>query len=266
MRITSILINNYCNNNRHVELTNPVFMAHPDFTKLSERYDVTASSYFRRGQMYGSPSRDYVDVINVFNRVFENNNKKKKDMLIIGVGKSQEPFSYLATIKTSIKDKPLNKNVALYTIDMQSKPNNDSLFKNSFYDSPFAPEYSKNGFVYDSENYGINYNCHYRVNDEIYDLVRESYNNQKKSQWDCRVQDVISDYPDEKFDVIAANNVLPYITSKDEIVDTILHIKRCLKPNGYFITDTTKFYYMDEPYLLDGLKEIHKGIYQKING
>ena len=42
------------------------------FTKLlSQKYDVTASSFFRRGPLYGIASDDYADIITVFKDIFK---------------------------------------------------------------------------------------------------------------------------------------------------------------------------------------------------
>ena len=42
-------------------------------------------------------------------------------MLIAGIGKSQEPFSYLSTLKSLFKNKKLTDILKLKTIDLQSK-------------------------------------------------------------------------------------------------------------------------------------------------
>ena len=46
------------------------FKAHPDYKLLAKDYEIKASSYFRRGGFYGSPSNDFVDVIKILNSIF----------------------------------------------------------------------------------------------------------------------------------------------------------------------------------------------------
>ena len=94
----------------------PSFTAHPDFYK----YNSTQSCYFRRGVVV-LPSPKYTDIVDIFCEVFDKNVTTPQDMLIIGIGNSQETFSYLASIKGIIKNRPLNKNVDLYIVDLQLK-------------------------------------------------------------------------------------------------------------------------------------------------
>lgn len=263
MRISPISNINYYN--RYNQRKNsPVFTAHPDFNKLSKNYDITASSYFRRGPFYGSPSEEYIDVVKIFNNVFSVNDHKPKNILIVGIGDSQETFSHLATIKKILNGRKLNKNVKLYTVDLQSKPNNYKLFKSSFYDSPFYPEFSGESFIKDDIEHGYGINLHYRVSDDIYEFVRDSYNNRRKSKWDSRIQEVVRHYPDNKFNIISANNVISYIAPTEDAAQTVIQLKRTLKPKGYLITDPIKYSYMKRPEVMNNLREVYEGIYQKI--
>ena len=73
--------------------------AHSDFYKISNHnLWLSASSYFRRGVVLGS-NEGFNDVIKIFSLLFNEKNDDKKSMLIVGIGHSQEPFSYLAVIK-----------------------------------------------------------------------------------------------------------------------------------------------------------------------
>ena len=242
----------------------PSFTAHPDLEKLAKKYCVTASSYFRRGQFYGEPAEEFTDVERVLSRVFRKNAGKRKSMLIVGIGNSQEPFSYLAVIKNTIRNTSLRKNVDMYTVDLQSKPEGKDLFIDSFFDMPKYPKYAGKSFIYDSANRGTFEHCHYRVSDDIYNYLRRTYNNPSRSKWETRIQDVAHEYPDRKFDVISANNVLPYIAEQETVIATLKELKRALKLNGYLITDPRKFMYMRDPEVLKNLREVSPGIYQKI--
>ena len=147
MRILPIsYVHNQYINNRKIQGT--VFTAHPDFY----RYNSTQSCYFRRGSVLLACSKGYEDIENLFCEIFESNNRLK-NMLIIGIGKSQEPFSYLASIKGILKDRILKNNVDLYTVDLQSKPEYKDLKMNALcnlHDYEAFPKYAENGFVKDN--------------------------------------------------------------------------------------------------------------------
>lgn len=239
------------------------FKAHPDFEKLAKRYEITASSFFRRGQFYGSTCDEFVEVANTLNKIFLPFNKSKS-MLIAGIGDSQEPFSYLAVIKALLRDTPLGKVVDLYTVDMQSKPTTQKLRADSFFHSSCEPEFARCSFVKDDPKlYGAYTYQKWRVLNEIFEYLNAVYNNVKRSVWDTRIQDAIKKYPDEIFDVVSINNTLGYIESPNEIVSTCEHVKRTLKPNGIFITDPYKLKAVEESGVLDNMTELYNGIYQK---
>lgn len=288
MYITPITNINTHNYNRYKQ-AKPSFTAHPDFYKFNS----TQSCYFRRGAVV-SASKGYNDIENLFVKVFSRNENTPKNMFIIGIGHSQEPLSYLASIKGIIKDKPLNKNIDLYTVDLQSRPEERELRRDAFcnlreYET--IPKYAKRSIVKDSykkwlgikediENldpinkylYELQHKIqpeeitlYERVNNEVFDFLKDTYNNPQKSKWDCAIQEVITDYPDNKFDIISANNVLGYIFSEADIIKTIMHIKRILKKGGYFITDPYEYpQNMINAGVLDNFREIDAGIYQKI--
>lgn len=278
------------NNYNYYKQAKPNFTAHPDFYK----YNSTQSCYFRRGAVV-SPSKGYDNIEELFVKIFTQDENTPKSMLIIGIGNSQEPFSYLSSIKGIIKDKPLNKNVDLYTVDLQSMPRENELKNSAFcnlreYET--FPKYAQRSIVKDSYKKWMGVKEHDenmepiakflyykfqqktepqkiklydRVNDEVFEFLKNTYKNPQKSMWDSRIQEVIQDYPDKKFDIISANNVLPYILYENKIIDTIQHIKLCLKAGGYYITDP--YQYPDkyiEAGILDNFKEIKPGIYQKI--
>ena len=207
-------------------------------------------------------------------------------MLIIGIGHSQEPFSYLASIKGIIKSNPLNKAVDLYVVDLQSKPKYNELRLNAFPNLfPYEkfPKYASKSFIKDVKfpntepnnlspiKYYIYTQMHkpahpskdYRVNDEILKFVNEAYNNPEKSKWDSCIQEVITNFSDNEFDIISANNVFGYLSDND-YAKTMKQIKRILKTeDGYFISDP---YFQDvqNSEILSTFKELYLGIYQKI--
>lgn len=251
-------------NNYKPRSKSPSFTAHPDLARLSQYFTITASSYFRRGPYFGLPAEEFTDVAKVLESVMNKHQGQKKSMLIVGVGSSQEPFSYLAVIKSGHQNRSLNRNLDLYTVDMQSKPTLKELFINSFSDSRYYPKYAGDSFVYDAKNQGLFADCHYRVSDEIFDYLAKTYDNPYKSKWDTRIQDVAASYPSKKFDIISINNTLPYIGDNPTIIDTIIELKRALRPGGYFITDPKKLTYMHDKQVLENMREIRPGIYKKM--
>ena len=290
----------------------PAFTAHPDFYG----YNSIMSCYFRRGSVSVSCAEKYEDIENLFCKIFQANTKVPKNILIAGIGSSQEPFSYLTSIKGIIKNRLLKNNVDLYTVDLQSKPEHKTLKLNAFcdlHDYELLPIYAKNGFINDNiddwieikrENKHISPTEEYshlyltyrdkwnellrkgyseevvfktlqeedrqkhmrlRVNDEVFDFLENTYNNPEKSKWDSRIQDVIQTYPNDKFDIISANNILPYIISDSETAQTVKNIVKTLKPNGYFITDIYNHpRHIKELNKYDNIKKVDAGIYQKI--
>ena len=312
MRILPISYLNTSNN--HTRNIKPHFMAHPDFYK----YNSVQSCFFRRGSVLLSCAKGYEDIEKLFCKIFKSNNYIK-NMLIIGIGSSQEPLSYLASIKGIIKESKLKNNLDLYTVDLQSKPEQTDLKLNAFcdlYDYQSFPKFAKNGFVKDNTNdwlgikqenkfidsideYTHYFLCYrkkwkeleqkgcsleeilkifrnedrqkslrWRANDEIFDFLEKTYDNPQKSKWNSRIQDIIQTYPDNKFDIISANNVIPYITalSGSETLLTIKHMIKTLKLNGYIITDPYKNeYHTREITNSNKMKEIYSGIYQKIS-
>lgn len=256
--ITPIGINNNTKTYRPI-----TFKAHPDFEKLVRNYDVTASSFFRRGPYYGSTSEEFVDVEKILSSVFQSLGEPKT-MLIAGIGDSQEPFSYLAVIKSLLKDTPLSKVLDLHTVDLQSRPAAKKLRADSFFNSSWEPEFAKSSFVKDDpEKYGAYSYQRYRVTNEIYEYLNSVYNNIRRGIWEARVQDAIKKYPNDSFDVVSINNTLGYIRESDEILSTFQHVYRVLKPEGVFITDPFKLNSLERSGILENMTEIFDGIYKK---
>ena len=253
-----ILSNNYFDKNKK-QLT---FNAHPDFKLLAKNYDIKASSYFRRGGFYGCPSDEYIDVVRILKNIFNTENSEKKRMLIAGIGDSQEPFSLLAVIKNLIKDKKLKDILDLGIVDLQSKPREKFLFKQSFFDNfdGALPYYAKDSFIEDNgEKYGLKAYKRLRVTDEILDFLKQTYHDSKKSHWNSRVQDVVKVMDDGQYDIVSINNTIGYINDENVVADTLNNIKRIIKKGGVFITDPHYKYIQ----LRDAMAEEYKGIFRK---
>ncbi|MBE7703628.1 MAG: class I SAM-dependent methyltransferase [Cyanobacteria bacterium SIG28] len=218
--------------------TQPNFKNHPDFTRLAKKYNITASSYFRRGPFYGSACKEYEDIAKTFELIFSQKIKNPIKMLIVGIGNSQEPFSYLATIKDIIKNNKLAQVLDLYIVDLQEKPSKEKLFNDSYYEFSYMPDYAKSSFIYQENDKAIcgYYKGYYRVNDEIYGYLNSTYDNKSKSQWETRIQEASEKFEPEMFDIISINNTLGYILTGERI-DTVKNLCRALKKDGIYITD-----------------------------
>lgn len=242
--------------------------AHPDFYEISQyNLSLRASSFFRRGVVLGETSY-FKDVIDVFSTLFNKNTNDKKSILIVGIGRSQEPFSYLASIKELIKDKKLKDVLNLQTVDLQAKPTKNILLSCTHYGGFWGkePMFAKSSFIKYAQMYGDTVlQTGFRVNDEIFDYLYKTYNNKSKSKWATRIQDDIKNYPDNSFDVLSMNNVLGYIEDDDEYYSTIKNMQRFVKPNGFIITDTICENLFQKVGVDKMLTKISAGIFKKSN-
>lgn len=242
--------------------------AHPDFYEISQyNLSLRASSFFRRGVVLGETSY-FKDVIDVFSTLFNKNTNDKKSILIVGIGRSQEPFSYLASIKELIKDKKLKDVLNLQTVDLQAKPTKNILLSCTHYGGFWGKEpiFAKSSFIKYAQMYGDTVlQTGFRVNDEIFDYLYKTYNNKAKSKWATRIQDDIKNYPDNSFDVLSMNNVLGYIEDDDEYYSTIKNMPRIVKPNGFIITDTICENLFQKVGVDKMLTKISAGIFKKSN-
>lgn len=242
--------------------------AHPDFYEISKyNLSLRASSFFRRGVVLGETSY-FKDIIDVFSTLFNKNTNDKKSILIVGIGRSQEPFSYLASIKELIKDKKLKDVLNLQTVDLQAKPTKNILLSCTHYGGFWGkePMFAKSSFIKYAQMYGDTVlQTGFRVNDEIFDYLYKTYNNKSKSKWATRIQDDIKNYPDNSFDVLSMNNVLGYIEDDDEYYSTIKNMPRIVKPNGFIITDTICENLFQKVGVDKMLTKISDGIFKKSN-
>lgn len=239
------------------------FGHHPDFIALEKQYNVIASNYFRRGGYYNHVNKQFNDIINTLGLFFDKNKKNKVTMLIGGIAKSQEPYSMLAVIKSLIGRKRINNVLDLYTIDLQSKPDEKTILLQSFYDTPWEPDFVPESFVQEKTvKYGYKNLHRYKVKPDIYKYLSSVYSNPNKALWETRIQEWIKDYSDEKFDIISVNNTLGYICDYETRMQTVRNIFDKLKQNGVFITDPHMTDYQ-EVFSPDVCDEIYPGIYRK---
>ena len=261
--IDSFVQNKYTRNNTSKKQAIS-FTAHPDFERLAMSYNITASSFFRRGPFYGAPTEGFKSIIELFSKLFNRELKSPLNMLIVGVGKSQEPFSYLAVIKNLIGDKKISEVLNLQAMDLQSKPKKSEIFNNSYYEFPLEPTYVPSSFVYDKRE-NVFYGSvpgYYRVNSEIFKYLNLTYNDKTRSFWDTRVQEGINKIKDDSLDIVSINNTIGYIEENNERVETVQNIYRKLKKGGVLISDY-HYDHVNHANLQDQFISIEPGIYQK---
>lgn len=237
------------------------FKAHPEFEALNRGYNVTASSFFRHSQYYGSPDVEFNDVKNILTSAFQQKSKNPKKILIAGIGNSQEPFSFLAVIHRVLGKTPLKKGVDMYCVDLQSQPTKETLFKHSFYDSNGTPAFVPESFVED-KHHNVVSSFIYRVKDDIYKYLWKTYSNPQKSLWETKIQDAIKAFPEGEFDIISMNNIIGYIATPQARNEVLQNAHRCLKKDGVLITDPYKNY-LDTYSGLTGMNQCAEGIFKK---
>lgn len=256
----STLYSQYICNKEYKNQNIPKFGHHPDLElMLNERNSpVMVSRWFRRGYECFKPGEYFPDVVKVFNNIFKETEKQIK-MLIVGVANSEEPFSYLSVIKQIIKNKKIEDSVDLHIIDLQSKPDRCKLYKDSYYTMDEIPNYAKESFIYDQCTKMSSFN--YRIKDELFEFLYNTYNDTSKSKWETRAQEAIKKYPSNYFDIISINNVACYMKAADLQI-TGDNIYRTLIPNGYIIEESG--IYAQTCKDADKFKHIDLGINRKI--
>ena len=99
---------NYVNKTGEKKTFSPSFLSHPTYDYFEKTSNIRASSHFRRGRYYGTPSENYKDVEYTLKKVLEN--KKKPSFLLVGIGHGEEAYSLAASIYTILgKPKKLSK-------------------------------------------------------------------------------------------------------------------------------------------------------------
>lgn len=253
MKISLTVFNYNQNNNVSGKYSLP-FGHHPDFNEIMKKRPICYSDYFRRENTSSGP-QSFLDLVGLFRKVFTGNNEPKK-MLIVGIANSEEPFSYLTTIKQINNNKPIENILDLHIIDLQSKPDKDKLFKDSFA-LDYLPFYAKDSFVFDpSSPIAL---CNYRVNDELFEFLCKTYENPSKSRWESRVQEAV--YPKNYFDIISVNNVLYYIP-EPLVIPTFDNLCNAVKPGGYIIAEDDR--YAENSKNKDHLVRYAGAIYKKV--
>ena len=242
---------------------NITFAARPEYDILdkNEDLDVRASHYFRRGKLLGSQKEEFKDVIDAIKLVFSDNQKPK--ILIVGIGKAQEPFSILATIKNLVKNKPLNSVVDLNCVDLQPKISDVDLQKYAQLKFNSKPLFAKNSFdrVKDPKYQGYYY---YKVKSGIFNYLKKVFDNPTKTKWDTKIEEFSASCPPKTYDMISINNTLGYLKDLETKKTTMNNLSKLLKINGVLITDVDDSFYRQIYTCLSDFKNLNPGIWQKL--
>lgn len=240
---------------------NVTFCSRPEYDYFDKNYDVRASNYFRRGQSYGSPAREFIDVINAIKLVLSTENKPK--ILIAGVGEAQEPFSFLAVIKSLTKNKALESVVDLNCVDLQPKISNEELDNYAYLDVSLEPIFARTSFEY-IENPTYKDYRNYKVKPDILDYLQEVFNNPEKTKWDTKIEEFSAICPKESYNMVSINNVLMYMKDEPTIKITMGNITEMLKKDGILVTDIYDDCYKKMFSSLENFKNLAPGIWQKM--
>ena len=236
-----------------------VFGINPAYEKLS-KFNVGASNYFRRSPYYGCQDIAFVDVIKAIQYIFSKVSKPK--ILITGVGKAQEPFSVLTVIKNMHNDKSLEAVVDLNCVDLQPQILMNKLDKYAYLDVGVFPKFAEDCFEY-IQNPPYPKTTNYKIKPDILKYLEEVFNNPEKTKWDTKIQDFAAKCPDNMYDLIFFNNVLPYIFDLKDARITMENFSRILKSDSLLITDFYEEEYKDVFKVLDKFKIFAEGIWQK---
>lgn len=228
----------------------------------------TASGYFRRGAL---ESEEFDDVIKGIKLIFLNNLKPK--ILIVGVGKAQEPFSHLAVIRSLLGGKLSESDVDLNCVDLQSKISDENLEKFAYLDVP-EPLFAKDSF--EQVKNPINGGNGWRVKQDIFDYLKDVFNDSQKTWWNTRIEGFPAIYHENKYDMVSINNVLMYVKTAEEKIQTMKNLHTMLKINGILITDNygDGYFRVEKPErelmkwihneYMQYFKKLAPGIWQKI--
>lgn len=210
------------------------------------------SLFFRKGFR-----RSFSDTVNAIRSIAMTQPKPK--ILVVGVGKTQEPLSYLAVIQTMFRNKPIETSVDLHCVDFQPKISDEKLAEYSKYSYDTVPDYALGGFVPNGNKY-----YPYKFKPEIIQYLSNVFNNPQKAHWNTRVEDFAATCPKGVYNMISINNVLMYIKDYSVRIKTMENIAGMLKAKGILITDENIDCYPSTYKFLSDFIHLAPGIWQKI--
>lgn len=227
MKVQALNTQRYLNDKKNNTIN---FGMHPTYSKLIGQGEIRGSNLFRRSTgIYGFQSRDFENVETAIKSTIARIVKPK--ILIVGVGSGEEPLSFLAVVKSCIKNEALSEKLDLHCVDLQPQIGNWTL--DGFSEGMQFPLFARDSF----EKYSDAKGELYRIKPEILNYLKETFENPKKSKWDTSIEEFSAQCPSATYDIISMNNVLGYIKEPQARIQTLLDLKRMLKTNGTIITD-----------------------------
>lgn len=220
-----------------------------EFLDLQRVYSNPRYSYFFRN------SDSFSNVVDSLKQVFTNTKKTK--LLIVGVGRGEEPMSYLAVIKNLYKNEDLNNIVDLDCVDIQPKISTLSLKNNSVTEEPSTLIYAKKSFYYD-----VNTRKFY-LKSNILNFLIKTFDNPIKTHWDTSIEEYSSNCSKKTYNLISMNKVLMYLKDRETQAKVIDNLFNMLKPNGILISDSEHDFSSWNLKNAKMITEIYPGIWQK---
>lgn len=258
--ITPVSFNTINPNNRKQlnlarSMSKITFCARAEYESLPNIYfDPLMSTFFRRG-VYPVQSIMFKDVIKAINKIYSQTLKSK--ILMVGLGRGEEPLSFLAVIKDKFQDKPLESVVEMNCVDLQPQIHDETLMEDAHLPIFAKPKFAKNSF---------DINCisgSYYVKNDIINYLLNIFKDTQKTKWDTQIQEFGAICPKETYNLISMNNVLLYITNEEAKVNTMEKVSQMLKPKGILVTDMNKDY-KNRFKCLQNFKKLAPGIWQKL--
>lgn len=251
---------NYVNKTGEKKAFSPSFLSHPTYDYFEKTSNIRASSHFRRGRYYGTPSENYKDVEYTLKKVLEN--KKKPSFLLVGIGHGEEAYSLAASIYTILgKPKKLSKVVDFNGVDLGPKLTEKDIKNSSiFYNMNMLEEFNiaMDSFNNRKSDGSIWYEGA-EFKPEITNFIKKSLNS-KSFVWDTSIQDFLKKNK-KTYDVFVMNNVLLYMPEAEQ-VETLLKAKEIVNQKGFIITDPDDNFFKKHK-IFDDWIMTYPGIYQK---
>lgn len=219
----------YNKKNNNLQQAEVSFGSNPIPTRFRSKstyyLDPKTSELFR-----STPTRSFDQTLIVLRQVF--NKVRRPKTLVVGVGKAQEPFSYLAVAKDFAPEQPLGSTIEMHCVDTQNQITREALDKYSQLKGETIPDFARK-----SIETGENGVC--KIKQELVDHLANVFSNPSRSHWQTKIEDFAKTAPKSDFDIVSINNVIYLIELPIELkIQLIKDLAGMLKPGGVLITDS----------------------------
>lgn len=211
----------------------------------------------------------YENLKGEFTRIFDA--KEKPKMLLIGLGRLQESFTYLSILSEMKNHQPFEKYLDLNCVELRPEISGEEADKLSSFRTPFYDYYPKSSFIIGSGDSA------HKVKPHITKYLKNVISDPEKTHWNTDIvkfadeQVKKDDDQRKKYDVISCNSVLQYV-EPEEGRPTIINLVKMLNPGGILITThtiKTKNFNKSQGSMQNGinkkvLENVGNGIYKKV--